>query len=67
MIKVDPRKFTQYAIYYGPNEYGTGVKGLRSEAPTEARIEYIKWLRDRNRYENGCIRSIKVIENMFEQ
>lgn len=64
-MKVDARKFTQYAVYYGPDDYETGIKALRADAPEEAWNEYIKWLRDRNRYENGRARPAKVIENMF--
>lgn len=64
-MNVDPRKFTQYAVYYGPDDYQTGIKGLKADAPEEAWSEYIKWLQDRNRYENGRARSAKAIEKMF--
>ena len=67
MTDVDPRKFTKYAVYYGPNDYATGIKGLRPDAPREAKDEYIKWLRERHRYESGRRRSFKTIMNMFDK
>lgn len=66
-MKVDPRKFTFYAVYYGPDEYATGIKGLRPDAPMEARLEYIKWVRDRNRYESGRMRPSKSVRVTVEE
>ncbi len=38
---------------YGPDEDGTGIKGIRSDAPKEAIDAFLEWYRCENRYENG--------------
>ena len=46
-------RFSRYLVMYGPEENGTGVKGIRSDAPAEVIEEFIEWYRDTHRYENG--------------
>ena len=38
---------------YSPEEDGTGIKGIRSDAPKEAIEAFLEWYRCENRYENG--------------
>lgn len=47
------RIFNRYLVCYGPDEGRTGVKGIRSDAPSEAIEAYIDWFRDTHRYPNG--------------
>lgn len=47
------RKFNRYLVMFGPDEGRTGIKGIRSDAPEEAKEAYIEWFRDKNRYPNG--------------
>ena len=46
-------KFSRYLVMYGPEEDGTGIKGIRADAPKEVIDEFIEWYRDTHRYENG--------------
>ncbi len=45
--------FSRYLVMYGPDEDGTGIKGIRSDAPREAIEAFLEWYRCENRYENG--------------
>ena len=45
--------FSRYLVMYGPDEDGTGIKGIRSDAPEEAIEAFLEWYRCENRYENG--------------
>lgn len=45
--------FSRYLVMYGPDEDGTGIKGIRSDAPPEAIEAFLEWYRCENRYENG--------------
>ena len=45
--------FSRYLVMYGPDEDGTGIKGIRSDAPQEAIDAFLEWYRCENRYENG--------------
>lgn len=45
--------FSRYLVMYGPDEDGTGIKGIRSDAPREAIDAFLEWYRCENRYENG--------------
>ena len=45
--------FSRYLVMHGPDEDGTGIKGIRSDAPEEAIKAFLEWYRDENRYENG--------------
>ena len=45
--------FSRYLVMYGPDEGGTGIKGIRSDAPKEAIEAFLEWYRCENRYENG--------------
>ncbi len=45
--------FSRYLVMYGPDEDGTGIKGIRSDAPEEAIKAFLEWYRCENRYENG--------------
>ena len=45
--------FSRYLVMYGPDEDGTGIKGIRSDAPKEAIEAFLEWYRCENRYENG--------------
>ena len=45
--------FSRYLVMYGPDEDGTGIKGIRSDAPEDAIKAFLEWYRSENRYENG--------------
>lgn len=47
------KKFNKYLVMFGPDDGRTGIRGIRSDAPEEAKEAYIEWFRDRNRYPNG--------------
>lgn len=51
-------KFNKYLVFYSNEEEGTGIKGIRSDAPQEAIDGFIEWYRDTNRYENGRLRPL---------
>ena len=46
-------RFSKYLVMYGPGEDGTGIKGIRADAPQEVIDEFIEWYRGTHRYENG--------------
>lgn len=46
-------RFSRYLVMYGPEENGTGIKGIRADAPPEIIDAFIEWYRDTHRYENG--------------
>ena len=46
-------RFSRYLVMYGPDEDGTGIKGIRADAPKEVIDDFIEWYRDNHRYENG--------------
>ena len=50
--------FNKYLVCYEPNEFGTGIKGIRSDAPKDAIDAYIRWFRNNHRYENGRMLSM---------
>ena len=45
--------FSPYVVMYGPNEAKTGIRGVRSDAPDDAKEAFILWYRMNNRYPNG--------------
>lgn len=45
--------FVQYLIMYGPDEANVGIKGIRSDAPEDAKEKFFLWYRDRHRYDSG--------------
>lgn len=54
-VELKVQLFTRYLIMYGPSDSKTGVRGIRSDAPEEAKQAFFLWYRNRNRYENGRI------------
>ena len=45
--------FRPYLVMYGPNDANVGIRGIRSDAPKEAKDAFILWYRDNHRYPNG--------------
>lgn len=51
-------RFNRYLVFFGPGEEGSGVKGIRADAPDDVIEEFFQWYRDRNRYENGRLKPL---------
>ncbi len=50
-------KFNKYLLFYGPGEQSSGLKGIRSDAPSEIIEVFLNWYRSNYRYKNGRMRS----------
>ena len=50
------KRFMRYLVIDAGDSGSYRIKGIRSDAPPEMIDEFIRWYRDRNRYENGRLR-----------